>query len=162
MAAVRQKITPFLWFDDNAEEAIEHYCSIFPNSKVVSTSRYGEGAPFPKGTLLTATFELDGLRLMALNGGPHYRLTEAFSLFVECDTQAELDEIWEKLLEGGGTPTQCGWLRDRFGLSWQVIPKVLGQLLGDPDPAKAGRAMNAMLAMVKLDIAALERAHAGA
>ena len=161
MAAVRQKITPFLWFDDDAEEAIEHYCSIFRNSKVVSTSRYGEGAPFPQGTLLTATFELDGLRLLALNGGPHYRLTEAFSLFVECDTQAELDEIWEKLLEGGGTPTQCGWLKDRFGLTWQVIPKVLRQLLGDPDPAKAGRAMNAMLAMEKLDIAELERAHAG-
>ena len=161
MAAVRQKITPFLWFDDNAEEAIEHYCSVFENSKVVGTSRYGEGAPFPKGTLMSATFELDGLRLMALNGGPHFRFTEAVSLYVECETQAELDEIWEKLLAGGGTPTRCGWLKDRFGLSWQVIPKMLGQLLGDTDPAKAGRAMSAMLSMVKLDIAELERAHAG-
>src|SRR5262245_58482130 len=162
MPTTRQKVTPFLWFDDNAEQAIDHYCSIFKRSKVLSTSRYGEGSPFPKGTLMSATFELDGLRLMALNGGPHYKLTEAFSLFVECETQAELDEIWDKLLEGGGTPTRCGWLRDRFGLSWQVIPAVLPKLLGDNDAAKAGRALQAMLSMVKLDIAALERAHAGA
>ena len=162
MLTTRQKITPFLWFNDDAEQAIEHYCSVFKSSKVLSTSRYGEGSPFPKGTLMSATFELEGLRLMALNGGPHYRFSEAISLFVECDNQAELDEIWGKLLQGGGTPTQCGWLKDRFGLSWQVIPAVLPKLLGDPDPARAGRAVQAMLSMVKLDIAALEKAAAGA
>ena len=157
-----QNITPFLWFNDNAEEAIQHYCSIFKGSKVLSTSRYGEGGPFPKGTLMSATFELDGLRLMALNAGPHHQFNDAISLYVERETQGELDALWEKLLEGGGRPTQCGWLKDRFGLSWQVIPSVLPKLLGDPDPAKAGRAVQAMLSMTRLDIAELERAHAGA
>lgn len=156
-----QKITPFLWFDRNAEEAITHYVKVFKNSKVVSTSRYPKGGPAPEGTMMGATFELEGVRFMALNGGPHYQLNPAISLFVEVETQAELDALWDKLLEGGGKPTQCGWLTDRFGLSWQVIPKQLGELLGNADPKKAGRAMQAMMGMVKLDIAALEKAAAG-
>lgn len=150
----KPKITPFLWFDSEAEPAATLYCSVFENSRITDISRAGE-------KVMSVTFELDGQRLMALNGGPHYQLTPAFSLFVSVETQAELDRTWEALLAGGGKPTQCGWLVDRFGLSWQVIPTVLMKLMGDPDPARAGRAVQAMMGMVKLDIAGLERAAAG-
>lgn len=150
-----QKITPFLWFDGQAEEAMNLYVATFANSRVVSVS------PGPGGTVMSCTFELEGQRFMALNGGPTYSFTPAISLFVSCESQDEVDALWTKLLAGGGREDQCGWLRDRFGLSWQIIPKQLGQMLGDPDPARARRVMAAMMSMVKLDIAALERAYAG-
>ena len=151
------KITPFLWFDDNAEEAINFYTSIFKNSRIVSTSRYPANGPGPAGKLMTATFQLEGQEFMALNGGPTYKFTEAISLFVDCKTQAEVDELWEKL-SAGGEKSQCGWLKDKFGVSWQIIPRALGELLGDPDPAKAQRVMQAMLQMTKLDIKGLQQA----
>ena len=156
-----QKITPFLWFDGKAEEAMNFYVSVFPNSRVLSVSRYGEAGPGPKGSVMSATFQLDGQEFHALNGGPMYRFTPAISFFVSCETQAEVDTLWEKLLAGGGIPNQCGWLNDRYGLSWQIVPTVLGKLLGDKDPARATRAMQAMLQMVKLDIATLQRAADG-
>lgn len=156
-----QKITPFLWFDGRAEEAMNHYVSIFKGSKILSVSRYGEAGPGPKGSVMSATFELEGQRFMALNGGPHFKFTPAISLFVDCETQAEVDELWEKLT-AGGEPSRCGWLTDRFGVSWQIIPSALGKCLGDPDPARASRAMKAMLQMTKIDIKALEKARDGA
>ena len=152
-----QKITPFLWFDDNAEEAANFYCSIFPSSRIVSTNRYGEGGPRPAGSVMTVTFRLEGQELVALNGGPAFRFTEAISLFVSCETQEEVDELWEKLSEGG-EQSQCGWLKDRFGLSWQIIPTALGEMLSDPDPARARGAMEVMLRMSKIDIEGLKRA----
>src|SRR5437667_12835765 len=152
-----QKITPFLWFDANAEEAMNFYTSIFKNSEIVSVSRYGEGAPGQAGTVMTATFILDGQPFMALNGGPHFKFTEAISFFVNCETQEEVDELWDKLSEGG-EQNSCGWLKDKFGLSWQIIPTVLGQMLGDKDPAKSQRVMQAMLQMTKIDINGLKRA----
>lgn len=148
-----QKITPFLWFDGNAEEAVQHYVSIFRNSRIVNVSRQGD-------KVFLLTFELEGQRFMALNGGPQFRFTEAISLFVSCETQAEVDELWARL-GSGGEPQRCGWLKDRFGLSWQVVPTALMELMGDPDPARAGRVMQAMLQMDKIDIAALRRAHEG-
>jgi predicted 3-demethylubiquinone-9 3-methyltransferase (glyoxalase superfamily) len=148
------KITPFLWFDSEAEAAAKLYTSIFENSRITDTSGHG-------GKVMSVTFELSGQPLIALNGGPHYELTPAFSLFVSVDSQAELDRIWDALLANGGKPTRCGWLVDRYGLSWQVIPTVLGKLMGDPDPGRAGRAVQAMMGMVKLDIAELERAANG-
>src|SRR5512137_313728 len=135
-----QKITPFLWFNDQAEEAMNFYTAIFKNSKISSVSRYGEGGPGPQGSVMTATFELDGQEFMALNGGPLFTFTEAISFFVNCETQAEVDELWEKLTEGG-EESQCGWLKDKYGLSWQIVPSVLGDLLNDPDAEKAGRVM---------------------
>ena len=154
----RQKVTPFLWFDGNAEEAMRFYVATFKNARILSVSRAGgETAP-----VISATFELEGQRFMALNGGPNFKFTEAISLFVDCDSQAEVDELWEKLLAGGGTPQRCGWLKDRFGLSWQIIPKALGELMGDKDPKKSRAVMQAMLQMVKIDIAKLRAAHAGA
>jgi predicted 3-demethylubiquinone-9 3-methyltransferase (glyoxalase superfamily) len=153
-----QKITPFLWFDGKAEEAVNFYVSIFKNSKVVSLSRYGEAGPGPKGTVMSATFQLNGQTFYALNGGPQFSFTPAISFFVNCETQQEIDELWEKLSEGGGTH-QCGWLHDKYGLSWQIVPSILGQLLGDKDPAKSGRVMKAMLQMNKLDINALQQAY---
>ncbi|HUO92310.1 MAG TPA: VOC family protein [Rhizomicrobium sp.] len=156
-----QKITPFLWFDNNAEEAMEFYVSIFRNSKVVNVSRVGEGAPGPRGGIVVATFVINGVEIMALNGGSYFKLTPAFSLHVACDTQAEIDELWDKLLSGGGEPSRCGWLTDRFGLSWQIVPAILDKLMADKDRAKSDRVREAMLQMVKLDIAALERAHKG-
>lgn len=153
-----QKITPFLWFDDNAEEAMNYYVSIFENSKIKNVARYGEAGPGPKGTVMTGTFELDGQEFMALNGGPHFKFTEAISLFVNCETQEEVNELWEKLSEGG-SKSQCGWLKDKFGLSWQIIPKVLGELMNDPDPVKSQRVMNAMLQMTKIDIKGLRAAY---
>ncbi len=155
------KITPFLWFDDDAEEAIRFYVSIFPDSKMLSESRWGPGGPVPAGTLMSARFQLAGQEFMALNGGPMYRFTEAISLFVDCATQAEVDELWAKLTAGGGEPGQCGWLKDRWGLSWQVIPSCLGEMLGDKDPARAARVGQAMMGMGKLDIAKLKEAHDG-
>ena len=153
-------ITPFLWFNGNAEEAMNFYVSIFRDSKVESVSRWGEGGPGPKGSVMSATFRLAGQTFMALNGGPQFKFTEAISLFVSCETQEEIDDLWEKLSEGG-SKGRCGWLKDRYGLSWQVIPSVLGPLMGDPDPEKSKRVVAAMLQMTKLDIAALKRAHAG-
>lgn len=153
-----QKITPFLWFDGNAEEAVNFYVSIFPQSRIVSMSRYGEAGPGPKGQVMSATFELVGQRFMALNGGPHFKFTEAISFFVNCETQAELDALWTKLLQGGKAQ-QCGWLKDPFGLSWQIVPSMLGPMLQDKDPARSKRVMQAMLKMVKLDIKALKGAH---
>ncbi len=152
------KITPFLWFNDQAEEAMNFYTSIFKNSKIGSVSRYGEGGPGPQGSVMTATFELDGQQFMALNGGPLFTFTEAISFFVNCETQAEVDELWEKLTEGG-EESQCGWLKDKYGLSWQIVPSVLGELLNAPDAEKAGRVMNAMLQMKKIDIAGLRAAY---
>jgi predicted 3-demethylubiquinone-9 3-methyltransferase (glyoxalase superfamily) len=149
-----QRITPFLWFDGKAEEAMKFYVSIFKNSKIVSTM------PGPDGKVITGTFELEGQRFMALNGGPQFKFTEAISLFVNCETQAEVDELWNKLTEGGAE-SQCGWLKDKFGLSWQIIPSALGRFLGDKDRAKAGRAMQAMLQMKKIDIAKLQQAYDG-
>lgn len=148
------KVTPFLWFDSEAEAAANLYCSIFENSRILDISRAGE-------KVMSVTFEVAGQRLMALNGGPHYKLSAAFSLFVSVESQAELDRTWDALLAGGGEPTRCGWLVDRYGLSWQVIPTALPRLMSDPDPARAGRAVQAMMSMVKLDIAGLERAAAG-
>ncbi len=153
------KITPFLWFDNQAEEAMNFYLSIFKNSRILSESRYGEGGPAPQGTLMSATFELDGQQFMVLNAGPQFHFTEAISLFVNCETQQEVDELWTKLTEGG-EEGRCGWLKDKYGLSWQIIPKQLGEMLGDPDPAKAGRAMQAMLQMNKIDIQVLKQAYA--
>jgi predicted 3-demethylubiquinone-9 3-methyltransferase (glyoxalase superfamily) len=151
------RITPFLWFDGQAEEAMSFYVSIFKNAKVLSVNRYGKGAPMPEGTVLTASFELDGQRFVALNGGPMYKFSPATSFVVDCDTQAEVDYYWDKLGEGG-KPNRCAWLDDKFGVTWQIVPKQLGQLLSDPDPVKAGRVMQAMMQMSKIDIAGLQRA----
>lgn len=155
-----QKITPFLWFDGQAEEAANFYVSIFKNSRITHVSRYGEGAPVPKGTVMSASFQLEGQDFIALNGGPQFKFTPAISLFVSCETQTEVDELWQKL-SAGGKPERCGWLKDKYGLSWQIIPTILGKLLQDPDPAKAKRAMTAMLQMDKIDIQRLQQAHDG-
>jgi predicted 3-demethylubiquinone-9 3-methyltransferase (glyoxalase superfamily) len=153
-----QRITPFLWFDQQAEEAAEFYVSVFPNSKVVKVVRYGRAGPGPAGSVMTVQFQLDGQSFVALNGGPHFKFTEAVSFVVNCHTQDEVDAYWEKL-SAGGTQVQCGWLKDRFGLSWQIVPTVLPELLSGPKPEKAQRVMKAMLTMKKLDIHALKRAH---
>ena len=155
-----QKIVPFLWFDNQAEEAMNHYISIFPDSKVVSVSRYGDAGPGPKGTVMVANFQLAGQEFMALNGGPEFKFTEAISLLVNCATQEEVDELWQKLSEGGERGP-CGWLKDKYGVSWQIIPTALGEMLQDPDAEKSNRVMQAMLQMGKIDIAALRRAYAG-
>jgi len=157
---MQQKITPFLWFDGNAEEAINFYTSMFKDSKIINASRYGDAGPGPKGSLMTATFQLQGQEFMALNGGPHFKFTEAVSFFVKCETQAEVDNFWEKL-SAGGQKSQCGWLKDKYGLSWQVIPEILGKLLGDKDPEKSKRAMMAMLKMSKIEIKKLQDAYDG-
>jgi predicted 3-demethylubiquinone-9 3-methyltransferase (glyoxalase superfamily) len=156
-----QTISPFLWFDNQAEEAAKLYVSVFPNSKILGVARYGEAGPGPKGTVMTVTFELDGQRFIALNGGPQFKFTEAVSFSVDCETQEEVDRYWSKLTAGGGEEGPCGWLKDRYGLSWQVNPRALGELLSDPDQKKAKRAMEAMLKMKKIDIATLERAARG-
>ena len=155
-----QKITPFLWFDDNAEEAVNFYVSLFKNSKVLSITRYGEAGPGPAGTVLTAAFQLQGQEFIALNGGPQFKFTEAISFSVNCETQEELDQYWEKLSEGG-EKGRCGWLKDKYGLSWQVNPVVLGEMLQDEDPETAKRVMEAMLQMDKLDIETLKKAYEG-
>jgi predicted 3-demethylubiquinone-9 3-methyltransferase (glyoxalase superfamily) len=153
-----QKITPFLWFDDKAEEAMNFYVSIFKNSKVGRVTRYGEAGPGRKGTVMSATFQLDGQEFFALNGGPHYTFTPAISFFVNCETQEEVDELWEKL-SAGGKKDRCGWLKDKYGLSWQIIPAALGKMLQDPDPEKAKRVMQAMLQMDKIEISGLQQAY---
>jgi len=152
-----QKITPCLWFDSKAAEAANFYTSIFKNSKIVEIMRYGEAGPGPKGTVMSVTFELDGQQFIALNGGPQFTFSPAISFFVRCATQEEVDELWEKLSAGGETQ-RCGWLQDKFGVSWQIVPEVLGKLLQAKDPAKSQRVMAAMLKMDKLDISGLQRA----
>ena len=154
------KITPFLWYDNNAEEAVNHYTSIFKNSRVTNIARYGEAGPGRKGSIMTIAFQLEGQDFIALNGGPMFKFNEAISLSVDCKTQQEVDELWEKL-SAGGQPSQCGWLKDKYGLSWQIVPSVLIEMLQDPDAEKSQRVMQAMMQMSKIDIAALRRAHQG-
>jgi predicted 3-demethylubiquinone-9 3-methyltransferase (glyoxalase superfamily) len=154
-----QKITPFLWFDNQAEEAVKFYTSIFKNSKMGTVARYGESGPGPAGSVMTASFELEGQEFVALNGGPIFKFTEAISFVVYCETQEEIDHYWNNLLKGG-TPSQCGWLKDQFGLSWQIVPTALSKLLSSKDPQKSRRVMEAMLKMVKMDIKKLEDAAA--
>ncbi len=153
-----QKITPFLWFNEDTEEAVNFYTSIFKNSKVGRITRYGDEGPGPKGKVMTATFQLEGLELMALNGGPEYSFTPAISFFVHCQSQDEVDYFWERLSEGG-EKGPCGWLKDRFGVSWQVVPDILLELMSDPDPEKARRVTQAMLKMGKIEIAGLKQAY---
>jgi predicted 3-demethylubiquinone-9 3-methyltransferase (glyoxalase superfamily) len=154
-----QKITPFLWFDNNAGEAIEFYLSVFKDAKIVNATLYGKGGPGPEGTIMTATFQLYGQEFMALNGGPIFKFTEAISLFVKCDTQEEIDEFWEKL-SAGGAKSRCGWLKDKYGLSWQIVPTALGEYLGK-DAATSQRVMGALMQMDKLDIKGLKKAYDG-
>ena len=156
-----QKITPFLWFDDQAEEAMDFYTSVFEGSKVIGVSRYGEAGPGEAGTVMIATFEIEGQRFTALNGGPRFKFTEAISFVVDCETQEEVDYLWESLTADGGEESMCGWLRDKYGLSWQIVPRILGELMGDEDREKAKRVTEAMLGMRKLEIAELQRAYAG-
>jgi predicted 3-demethylubiquinone-9 3-methyltransferase (glyoxalase superfamily) len=153
-----QKITPFLWFDGKAEEAMNFYTSIFKNSKIGSVIRYGEAGPGPKGSVMSATFQLDGQEFMALNGGPLFTFSPAISFFVNCETQDEVDDLWERLSEGG-EKSRCGWLRDKYGVSWQIIPSALGKLLHDKDPEKSKRVMKAMLQMDKIDVKGLKQAY---
>src|SRR5947209_6803692 len=153
-----QKITPFLWFNDQAEEAMHFYTSIFKNSKVGQISRYGKGGPGPEGKVMSATFQLEGQEFMALNGGPLFQFTEAISFFVNCETQEEVDELWEKL-SADGEKSRCGWLKDKYGLSWQIIPIALGQLMGDKNPKQAKAVMTAMLQTDKIDISRLQQAY---
>jgi predicted 3-demethylubiquinone-9 3-methyltransferase (glyoxalase superfamily) len=155
---MKQKITPFLWFDNQAEAAVRFYTSIFNNSKIGAIARYPEGSPGPAGTVMTVAFQLEGQEFIALNGGPHFRFTEAISFVVNCETQEEIDRYWEKL-SAGGKEVQCGWLKDKYGLSWQIVPTVLSELMQDKDAEKSKRAMQAMLQMVKLDIQKLKQAY---
>jgi predicted 3-demethylubiquinone-9 3-methyltransferase (glyoxalase superfamily) len=152
------KIKPFLWFEHQAEEAAKFYTSIFKNSKIGKVARYPEGSPGPAGAVMTVAFQIEGQDFVALNGGPHFKFTEAVSFMIECETQKDIDYHWERLLEGGGEPQQCGWLKDRYGLSWQVVPANIDQIFSDKDSAKAQRAMQAMLKMIKLNIKELENA----
>jgi predicted 3-demethylubiquinone-9 3-methyltransferase (glyoxalase superfamily) len=166
MTQVAQKITPCLWFDDQAQEAAEFYTAIFPDSKITKVARYGEAGREahgrPPGSVMTVAFELDGQAFTALNGGPIFRFNEALSLQINCETQEEVDHYWSKLSEGGDDKAQqCGWLKDKYGLSWQVVPRVLVEMISDPDPQKAGRVMEAMIKMKKIDIAQVKRAYAG-
>jgi len=155
-----QKITTFLWYDNNAEEAANFYVSLFKNSKINGVTRYGDAGPGPAGTVMVVNFVLEGQEFIALNGGPLFKFTEAVSLYVNCETQAEVDELWEKL-SAGGSKSRCGWLKDKYGLSWQIIPTVLTKAVGDPDRKKSARVMQAMLTMEKLDIQGLQRAYDG-
>jgi predicted 3-demethylubiquinone-9 3-methyltransferase (glyoxalase superfamily) len=157
----KQKITPFLWFDGKAEEAAKFYVSLFKNSKIVKLTRYGEAGPGQKGAVMSAIFRIEGQEFYALNGGPAFVFSPAISFFVDCETQKEVDELWEKL-SAGGKKNRCGWLDDRFGVTWQIVPSVLGRYLQDKDPAKANRVMKAMMQMDKLDIRRLKQAYAGA
>lgn len=154
-----QKITTYLWFDDNAEEAVNFYVSLFEDSKVLEVSHYGEGAPLPAGTVMAVTFQLAGQKFMGLNGGPMFKFNEAISLFVDCEDQDEVDRLWTALTADGGEESMCGWLKDRYGLSWQIIPRALMDLMGDPDAAKAQRVVQAMLQMRKIDVAGLRAAY---
>ena len=154
-----QKITPFLWFDNNAEEAAQFYTSVFKNSKILNVSRYGDAGPGPKGSVMVVNFQLEGQQFTGLNGGPLFKFSEAFSFVVNCETQKEIDEYWNKLTSDGGKESECGWLKDKFGFSWQIVPTALGKLMSDPK--KANRVMQALLQMKKLDIAKLEEAGEG-
>ena len=154
-----QKITTYLWFDGNAEEAVEHYTSLFPDSRVTKLARWGKGGPAPEGSVMNIVFELSGQTFIALNGGPVYKFTPAISLFVSCESQEEVDTLWDRILKAGGKAVACGWIEDRFGLSWQIIPTVLVDLMSDPDPVKSGCVAQAMMKMQKIDIAGLRRAH---
>lgn len=153
------QITPFLMFNDQADEAVNFYVATFKNARIIDANRYGEGGPGPAGTIMSATFELEGQRIMAYNGGPHFSFSEGISLFVSCQTQEEVDDLWGRLSAGG--EQQCGWVKDKFGVSWQIIPTALMELMGDPDPEKAQRVVQAMLQMTKIDIAGLRRAYDG-
>lgn len=154
-----QTITPFLWFDGKAEEAINLYTSIFKNSKIVNINYWGEGSPFPKGQVMTGAFELDGQQFYAFDAGPQFKFTEAISLYVNCETQEEVDYYWNKLTADGGQESMCGWLKDKFGISWQIIPSILPKMMGDKDKKKAGQVMQAMMQMRKIDIATLQKAY---
>lgn len=156
-----QKIKPFLWFDDQAEEAMNFYTSVFEDSKVIGVSRYGEAGPGEPGSVMIASFEIEGQRFTALNGGPRFKFTEAISFEIDCETQEEVDYLWESLTSGGGEESMCGWVRDKYGLSWQVVPRILGELMGDEDREKAKRVTEAMLGMRKIEIAELQRAYEG-
>jgi predicted 3-demethylubiquinone-9 3-methyltransferase (glyoxalase superfamily) len=155
-----QKITPFMWFNQEAEEAANLYVSLFQDSKILSVTRYGDGGPGPKGSAMTVEFQLAGQKFIALNGGPHFKFTEAVSLFVNCDSQEEVDTLWARLTANGGQESQCGWLKDKFGLSWQIVPNRFMQLMQDKDPKRTQRVMQAMMTMKKFDIARLEEAYA--
>jgi predicted 3-demethylubiquinone-9 3-methyltransferase (glyoxalase superfamily) len=159
--AVTQRITPFLWFDNQAEEAANYYCSIFKNSKLGQIVRYGDTGPGPKGQVMIATFQLDGQQFTALNGGPRFKFTEAISLAVNCETQEEIDYYWEKLSADGGEQVQCGWLKDKYGLSWQVVPTIIGELMSGKDPARSNRVMQAVMQMKKLDLQTMKDAYEG-
>ena len=156
-----QKITPFLWFDNQAEEAAQFYTSVFKDSKIIQVSRYGDAGPGPKGSVMVVNFQIAGMQVTALNGGPLFKFSEAFSFVVNCENQKEVDEYWSKLTAGGGKEGQCGWLKDKFGFSWQIVPTALGKLMSNKDPKKANRVMQALLQMKKLDIARLEAAAEG-
>jgi predicted 3-demethylubiquinone-9 3-methyltransferase (glyoxalase superfamily) len=156
-----RKITPFLWFDTQAEEAAQFYCSIFKDSQLGKVARYPEGSPGPAGSVMTVEFRIEGQDYIALNGGPHFKFNESVSFVVNCDSQKEVDYYWDRLLEGGGKPSQCGWLKDKYGLSWQIVPVAMNRLFTDHDQARAQRAMKAMLGMVKLDLGKLEAAAKG-
>ena len=158
MSKPKQKITPFLWFDNQAEAAVNFYTSIFKNSKALGVSRYGEAGPGPKGSVMTVAFELAGQEFIALNGGPQFKFTEAISFVVNCETQEEVDEFWEKLSEGG-KKIQCGWLKDKYGVSWQIVPTILGELMQSGDSARSQRVMQALLQMTKIDIEGLKKAY---
>jgi len=161
METSMQKIVTYLWFNDQAEEAASFYTSLFKNSEITGVQRSGEGGPGPAGAALVVNFTLDGQEFIALNGGPQFKFTEAISLFVRCESQEEVDRLWGALISEGGEPSMCGWLKDRYGLSWQIIPTVLMELMGDPDPEKSQRVTQAMLQMTKIDVEELRRAHAG-
>ena len=156
-----QKITPFLWFDTKAEEAAQFYVSVFKNSRILTVTRYGDAGPGPKGSVMVVSFQLEGQQFTALNGGPRFQFSEAFSFVVSCENQEEIDYYWNKLTSDGGQESQCGWLKDKFGFSWQIVPTALGKLMSDKDPKKANRVMQALLQMKKLDIATLEEAAEG-
>jgi predicted 3-demethylubiquinone-9 3-methyltransferase (glyoxalase superfamily) len=160
--APTQKITTHLWFDGNAEAAVEFYTSVFPDSRITHIARWGEGAPRPQGAVLNIAFELAGQAFLALNGGPQYTFSPAISLFVSCQSQAEVDGLWTRLLAGGGKPNACGWLDDRFGVSWQIVPTALIEMMSDPDPKATGRVARALMGMQKIDIAGLRRAYLAA
>ena len=156
-----QKITPFLWFDNQAEAAVNFYTAIFGNSRILGISRFGEGGPGPSGAVMTVSFQIEGQNFVALNGGPVHHFTPAISFAVDCRTQEEVDRLWESLTADGGEPGRCAWLTDKYGISWQIVPTRLVELLSDPDPAKSSRVMQAMLTMTRIDIAALEAVYAG-
>jgi predicted 3-demethylubiquinone-9 3-methyltransferase (glyoxalase superfamily) len=155
---ITQKITPFLWFNDNAEEAANFYVSLFANSRILAVTRYGEMGPRPKGSVMTVNFQLEGQKFVALNGGPQFKFTEAISFVVNCETQAEIDHFWDRLSEGGET-SRCGWLNDKFGLTWQIVPAALAEMLADENSERTGRMMAALMQMAKLDLAALQQAY---